>query len=37
MPTTRLKTAQPGSTGLGITRVGFGDAWAIRGGGPAAG
>lgn len=32
MPTTRLKTAQLGSTGLQITRVGFG-AWAIGGGG----
>ena len=32
MKTTQLKTAQLGSTGLDITRVGFG-AWAIGGGG----
>ena len=32
MQTTQLKTAQLGSTGLDITRVGFG-AWAIGGGG----
>ena len=32
METTRLETAQLGSTGLEITRVGFG-AWAIGGGG----
>jgi aryl-alcohol dehydrogenase-like predicted oxidoreductase len=32
MQTTQLKTAQLGSTGLEITRVGFG-AWAIGGGG----
>src|SRR5919108_5691167 len=32
MPTTQLKTAQLGQTGLEITRVGFG-AWAIGGGG----
>src|SRR5665213_3478425 len=32
MPTTQLKTAQLGDTGLEITRVGFG-AWAIGGGG----
>ncbi len=32
MPETRLNTAQLGSTGLEITRVGFG-AWAIGGGG----
>src|SRR5665213_2774379 len=32
MQTTQLKTAQLGSTGLEITRVGFG-AWAVGGGG----
>src|SRR5579863_5851403 len=32
MQTTQLETAQLGSTGLRITRVGFG-AWAIGGGG----
>src|SRR5689334_11670778 len=32
MPKTQLKTAQLGSTGLEITRIGFG-AWAIGGGG----
>ena len=32
MQTTQLKTTQLGSTGLEITRVGFG-AWAIGGGG----
>src|SRR4030088_1818821 len=32
MPTTQLKTAQLGGTGLEITRIGFG-AWALGGGG----
>src|SRR6478735_12335147 len=32
MPKTQLKTAHLGSTGLEITRIGFG-AWAIGGGG----
>jgi aryl-alcohol dehydrogenase-like predicted oxidoreductase len=32
MPKTQLKTAQLGTTGLEITRIGFG-AWAIGGGG----
>src|ERR671923_187987 len=32
MPTTQLKTAPLGNTGLEITRIGFG-AWAIGGGG----
>jgi aryl-alcohol dehydrogenase-like predicted oxidoreductase len=32
MPTTQLKTALLGETGLQITRVGFG-AWALGGGG----
>src|SRR3954470_16309262 len=32
MPTTQLKTTRLGTTGLEITRIGFG-AWAIGGGG----
>ncbi len=36
MPITQLKTATLGTTGLEITRVGFG-AWAIGGGGWEAG
>ena len=36
MPTTQLQTAQLGTTGLEISRVGFG-AWAIGGGGWEAG
>src|SRR3954470_19984732 len=36
MPTTQLKTTALGTTGLEITRIGFG-AWAIGGGGWEAG